>query len=220
MRALARYSYVAWSLIVIVAAGCGGSKPRTPAPGNRLLEKANGRLSGVCKELRTELATTRASWPVICPEALPRGELRKATLFPLGAAGDFRAGYGIDALSGSASDAASQGGHWTFAVGKREALQKFIFVRYSVPGEARDHVLQPPHRRTKLCGQQVQTYLMPGENSVPGMYAGHVVVEWTVGPTTFHVTVHGGAPKRELALALAASIINGLSRGTAQRENC
>ena len=57
----------------------------------------------------------------------------------------------------------------------------------------------------------MNVYLMPGENSVPGMYAGHVVVEWTDGGVMFQVSAHGGARKRALALAMAVGIMKDLS---------
>ena len=133
----------AWLGICVsaLATGCGGSAVPAPETG-QLLENTNGRLSNVCTELEARLATASRQWPAVCPRLVPRGELRAPRLFPIGPAGDFTTGYGINASSTSEKNPSRMA-----AIGLLPLVTDTRFGRSSTSGTR-----FLGRRRTEFCG--------------------------------------------------------------------
>ena len=91
-------------------------------------------------------------------------------------------------------------GHWTIAEGSADALG-ILTHPYGSP-------VAPVVRSITLAGRHVKLYLLPTMNQgFRSMYAGHVMVQWSVGREIVQVSFHGHTNKqRQRALILATTL--------------
>jgi hypothetical protein len=123
---------------------------------------------------------------------VPAGQIT-AVGFGLAPTEDVAAGYSIDALSHGLPNA--DGGHWVFAAGSASVLRVNIYppLADTQVGETPNTPGRPLRTTSvRLARRSAVEYLMPGYPA-GGDYAGHVVVQWEQGGTTYQVSLHGYA---------------------------
>jgi hypothetical protein len=200
------------------------TKPRpAPAPAERTPTYPDvpadmaGELEAVGLEERRPAVVRKAcarlargtTWTVVCPPVVPAGRIM--VNFAGGVAGtsrDLSRGYMLSMNSSSIRRPQDKDpGHWTVARGDAAAMREQL----SAFGRSRPR----SERRTSIAGRQVEVFRMPSFREFPGIYGGHVVLQWRDGTGVMQASVHGSHDDR-LVWTLAEVLIRGARVGAAR----
>ena len=171
-----------------------------------LTEQLPRSVRAVCLDIATRAAEQGSPQQVFCPPLVPDTAVKVELAGGILRYRHFKAGYNIGFWSPDARDATEFGGHWSIAAGGAESLHVYTHPegRLAPAGEERPRPIVPPSAKATLRGVPVTVYRMAPDG--PGFYAGHIVFEWSLGATTFHLTMHGHEHESRTRIMAAALI--------------
>jgi hypothetical protein len=212
-----RLSVAALALIIAALATSGCSPQSTsddeaeqryaePLPWEALASRATARdlttkvprtVRASCAELAVRASRQGTPRPVFCPPLVPDVETEVELAGGVETFARLDAGYVV----GFWSPVTGLGAHWTISAGAGVPQRHYLQPNATSPAD------RPPASRMQLQGVTVNVYRVPAR--APGFYSGHVVFEWQVGSTVFHLTMHGHRylpQARLMAAALVAEV--------------
>ena len=191
--------------------------PVTPSPlpwsdliaeGRRqgLTDQVPRSVRGICADIAARAAEQGSAQPVFCPPLVPDTRIKVELAGGGSRYRQFDDGYNIGFWDPDAAIATEFGGHWTIAAGDAKSLRVYTHPPSPLAsaGENRPEPIMPPSANVRLRGVPLTVYRMAPD--VPGFYAGHLVFEWRLGETTFHLTMHGHEHEPQTRIMAAALI--------------